>query len=65
MAKEKCYYCKKKLPIISYTCRCENKYCQKCRMPENHNCTFDFKNYGKKELESNLTKIVANKVIRI
>jgi predicted nucleic acid binding AN1-type Zn finger protein len=27
------------------SCRCTNAYCLQCRMPEDHQCTFDFVKY--------------------
>lgn len=35
------------------------------RMPEDHNCDFDFKSNGKQELEKNNPKIIGNKFVKI
>lgn len=35
--------CCKKLKITDLKCRCGNKYCYIHRLPENHNCCFNFK----------------------
>ena len=38
--------CKKKINSVDEiiaTCRCGNKYCSKHRLPEMHNCKYDFK----------------------
>jgi predicted nucleic acid binding AN1-type Zn finger protein len=52
-----CEKCKKKLGVTYIDCRCNNKYCLKCFLPEKHNCTFDYREDNKKFLEKNLTKI--------
>jgi hypothetical protein len=34
--------CKKKLKLSDTPCRCELRFCKAHRLPENHNCTYDF-----------------------
>ena len=37
--------CKKKLNIVdclSYKCKCDHVYCRIHRLPEKHNCSYDF-----------------------
>tara|TARA_Y100000996_G_C22416523_1_gene599550 strand:+ start:73 stop:267 length:195 start_codon:yes stop_codon:yes gene_type:complete len=41
--KEKCHICKKKLKLTDMKCRCGYKFCSSHRLPEQHNCTYDFK----------------------
>lgn len=65
MEKQRCSNCNKKLKLINYPCNCNNTFCVKCRHPEDHNCTFDFKSNGKKQLEKDLIKVAPNKVIKI
>ena len=47
MAKKnkKCSFqgCKKKISITSMKCRCKKKFCEKHRLPEQHECSYDFK----------------------
>ena len=63
--KKKCHHCKKKLSLMNYTCRCCNTFCPNCRLPEDHNCTFDMKTYLRKKLEKSLVKVVPDKIIKI
>ena len=44
MGSKKCSYCKKKLGVVNYDCKCseKNRFCGKCRMPELHECNYDF-----------------------
>ena len=41
--KKKCKYCNKKLPLIYFTCKCNNLYCIKHQLPHVHNCNYDYK----------------------
>jgi hypothetical protein len=61
----RCNECRKKMGVMEFTCKCEKKYCMKCLHPENHSCSYDFKNEGKKNLESHLVKVAHEKVIKI
>jgi AN1-type zinc finger protein 5/6 len=63
--KKKCFNCKKKIKMINYECRCKNTFCIKCRLPENHNCSFDFKTDGKNNLSKKLIKVTTTKIIQI
>ena len=53
--------CKKKLSMLNqYKCRCGLMFCSKHKLPESHDCSYDYKS-DKLKLE----KVVADKVIRI
>ena len=41
--RKRCNMCNKKLPLIPITCKCEKEFCNSCRLPESHNCTYDYK----------------------
>ena len=62
--KKKCSHCKKKL-LSEYKCRCTNEYCVKCRMPEVHNCSYDYVKAHQDELRKANPIILAEKVDRI
>ena len=55
-----CSKCKKKSMIV-FNCRCGKEFCTKHKQPEDHNCTFDFKNYGKEKIKINNPKVTNNK----
>ncbi|MFX1464480.1 MAG: AN1-type zinc finger domain-containing protein [Promethearchaeota archaeon] len=43
-----CYYCNIKIADIPYRCKyCGMTYCNKHRLPENHDCLFDLRKKGK------------------
>ena len=43
--------CKKRIRITDVKCRCENIYCKKHRLPENHECSFDYKDYWSDKIQ--------------
>jgi hypothetical protein len=46
-------------------CKCSSVFCLKCRSPEDHKCTFDFKKEGKELLEKHNPKIQSEKLEKI
>jgi hypothetical protein len=59
--KPRCSFCSIKIKTFSnIKCRCGKSFCKKHFLPENHECTYDFKK-DKIKLE----KVVAEKVIPI
>ena len=66
MPKTKCFHCGKKIGVIKFECKCSTlKLCSKCRLPENHNCQFDYVNENKIKLNDKLVKVDFKKVIEI
>lgn len=59
---KRCPTCSHKLQLADTTCRCSLRYCAAHRLPETHNCTFDHKEDGRKLLETQVVKCVADKV---
>jgi len=68
-SKIRCSYegCRKKLLLSDFACKCENRFCQLHRLPEDHKCKIDYKTKEKERLKKRLLseKTVADKVIRI
>jgi len=60
----KCMNCSRKTTIM-VTCSCKQMYCIGCRMPEDHNCQFDFKKQGKEHIIKNNPIISSNKLIKL
>ena len=64
--KPRCFHCKGKLGPVKFECKCSTKkLCIKCRLPESHNCQYDFKTESKEFLENKLVKVTHDKVVRI
>jgi len=62
--KIKCHFCKCKLSLVekSMPCRCKHVFCTKHRLPSSHECTFDFKELAKSQLQENLKEATFTKV---
>ena len=55
--KQKCYHCNAKLKMIVFTCKCNHIFCPKHLGAHSHNCTYDYKNEKKKQIEENNPKL--------
>lgn len=50
--KPKCAYCSKRIKLVNtHVCRCDRIFCTQHRLPETHECTYDFKTEGRKLIE--------------
>ena len=47
---------------MSFKCKCEYTFCKKHRLPENHECEFDFQTHGKDILKKNIQKVQKNQL---
>jgi predicted nucleic acid binding AN1-type Zn finger protein len=61
----RCPECRAKLLLTDITCKCGVTHCSKHRVPELHNCTFDFKAAGTQFLSTSLVKLVGTKMEKI
>jgi hypothetical protein len=61
---ERCSHvdCNKKLKLTDMSCRCEKTFCGLHRHAETHNCTFDYKSYGREVLSKIVIGCVKEKV---
>ena len=57
--RSRCAECKKKVGLTGIECRCGQVYCGAHRMAEKHACTFDFKSFGRTNIEKANEKVVA------
>lgn len=57
--------CNKRLMLSNVACRCSLRFCNKHRHAETHNCTFDYKTYGKKLLEKTIPEVKVSKINKI
>ena len=62
----RCGVCQKKLKITeNYTCKCNRNFCLKHRLPEQHNCDFDYKKEGKEKLAKDNPKVESSKIEKL
>lgn len=61
---KRCYFCNKKVGLIEYKCRCseEHLFCVKHKLPNQHDCKFDFKEHYKNQIELRNPKIEFEKL---
>lgn len=57
--------CNKKLKLTDFPCRCELRFCITHKLPESHECLFDYKTEGCKQLSKQLQSCIAKKLINI
>ena len=61
--KQKCQVCKKKINLgMEFTCRCGKLVCGQHRLPETHECSFDYKMFGKEVLKKENPVVAADKL---
>ena len=65
LKKSRCPICQKKLGLTSFSCRCGGVYCSTHRYSDKHQCDFDYKAFGKKEISENNSVVVGQKVMKI
>lgn len=60
----KCTKCRKTSLILT-DCLCKKQFCLKCRHPEDHECSFNYKQKGIEDLTKNNPTVIAEKVSKI
>merc|ERR1712215_112832 len=63
--KNRCLSCRKKVGLTGFLCRCEGMYCSVHRYSDMHQCNYDYKALGEREISQNNPLVVAQKVVRI
>jgi len=63
--KKKCGVCKKKLGLTGFECRCGLYYCGIHRYSDQHNCPFDYKTDGRKQIAAANPAVRGEKVQKL
>jgi len=61
----KCSKCTKKVGVLGHKCKCGSTYCKGHRLPEDHDCEYDFKQEGLKRLAKDNQAVIASKLAKI
>ncbi|KAA8521940.1 hypothetical protein F0562_012746 [Nyssa sinensis] len=61
----RCCWCKKKVGLLGFECRCGSTFCGNHRYPEKHDCKFDFKVVGQESIAKANPMIKRDRVQRI
>ena len=65
MESKRCKKCFKKVGLLGHQCSCSFIFCSKCRYAEEHNCTINYMEKERKQLEKNNPLIQAEKLERL
>ncbi|XP_068651126.1 zinc finger A20 and AN1 domain-containing stress-associated protein 1-like [Aristolochia californica] len=63
--KNRCFTCSKRVGVVGFSCRCGSTFCSVHRYPEEHDCEFDFKTVGRREIAKANPVVVKDKLERI
>ncbi|XP_057251335.1 zinc finger A20 and AN1 domain-containing stress-associated protein 6-like [Beta vulgaris subsp. vulgaris] len=61
----KCWFCRKKLGLVSFNCKCRRNFCKSHRYPEDHLCNYNYKLLGRLAIAKNNPRIVPDKLNKI
>ncbi|GKV37495.1 hypothetical protein SLEP1_g45522 [Rubroshorea leprosula] len=61
----RCMFCRKRVGLTGFKCRCGTTFCGMHRYPEQHGCTFDFKKVGREEIARANPLVKAEKLEKI
>ena len=59
---DRCHVCNKKLRTCGIECKCKKFFCFSHISNTNHNCSFDYKEFGKNLVEKQNPRILFDKV---
>lgn len=60
----KCFKCSKKVGLLGFKCACESTFCKFHRLPEDHECGYDFTKVAKEKLAKDNPIVKASKIER-
>ena len=55
---KRCYTCRKRLPLISFTCDCNHIFCISHKAPHSHDCPHNKKDIVKQNIHKNNPKVI-------
>ncbi|CAK9302421.1 unnamed protein product [Gordionus sp. m RMFG-2023] len=61
----RCYFCRKKIGLSGFPCRCGGNFCSIHRYSDKHNCNFDYKELAQSEIRKNNPVVQAQKIQKI
>ncbi|CAL9120790.1 unnamed protein product [Musa textilis] len=61
----RCSTCQKKVGLTGFRCRCGDLFCGRHRYTDTHDCSFDYKAFGREEIAKANPVVKAAKIIKI
>jgi predicted nucleic acid binding AN1-type Zn finger protein len=62
---DRCFSCSRRVGPVKFLCRCGYSFCSKHRLSEEHACSFDHSQDGRRRLAQDNPQVVAEKVAKI
>lgn len=62
---KRCWKCNTKIGLTGFKCACDYVFCSKHRLPEEHECSFDYKSRDQSKISKNNPIIIAKKIEKI
>ena len=63
--KKRCFNCNRKVGLLGIECKCGMTFCRVHRLPEEHACSYDFAEEGRKKLGMELVRVRKGKLEEI
>ncbi|KAG5241702.1 zinc finger A20 and AN1 domain-containing stress-associated protein [Salix suchowensis] len=64
-AANRCNFCRKKMGLTGFKCRCGHMFCSQHRYSDKHNCVFDYKSAGQDAIAKANPVVKADKIDKI
>ena len=61
-AQNRCGFCKKKMGLLPFSCKCGGLYCVEHRSDISHKCTYDYTSENKRCLSTSMIKLEGKKI---
>ncbi|PSS21545.1 Zinc finger A20 and AN1 domain-containing stress-associated protein [Actinidia chinensis var. chinensis] len=61
----RCSFCRKRVGLMGFKCRCEHTFCSIHRYSDKHNCIFDYKVAGQDAIAKSNPVVKADKIEKI
>ncbi|MCL7028165.1 hypothetical protein MKW94_001724 [Papaver nudicaule] len=61
----RCSFCRKRVGLTGFKCRCEETFCSVHRYTDKHNCQFDYKSAAQDQIAKANPVVKANKIEKI
>jgi hypothetical protein len=61
--KSRCFQCRKRITMISFTCKCGKTLCVSHQSPHSHGCVYDYQTEIRKKIEMTNPKVVPSTLV--
>ncbi|XP_059628863.1 zinc finger A20 and AN1 domain-containing stress-associated protein 5-like [Cornus florida] len=61
----RCVGCRRKVGLTGFRCRCGELFCSEHRYTDRHDCSFDYKTYGREAIARENPVVRASKILKV